>query len=239
MDNETDSQTDRRKRNPHAVHSMAQAQHSTEQRDTGDRATSKATGAAVQSPDMLGQGQTLVCYTASVSGLGSRQRGPMAAGGAGGLASLQSTEQGKAACTCSRRGRGIAPPVQSAAGTALASQPGPSWVGMRPRRPLQDVREVREVGKGPAPGAGTWPWYLALVPARGSWQAWHRGTVGRKEPPPKEGRSSGLPQQARRDLLLPSETSAGKGRCRDQLQPRFKISLGPRRPILLVHAAPT
>lgn len=30
---------------------------------------------------------------------------------------------------------------------------------------------------------------------------------------------------------------AGQGRCRDQLQPRFKISLGPRRPILLVHWA--
>lgn len=178
------------------------AVHSTARRNTRDRATSRATGAAVQSPDMVGQGQTLVCYTASVSGLGSRQRGPMAAGGAGGLASLQSTEQGKAACTCCRRGRGIAPPVQSAAGTALASQPGPSWVGMRPRRPLQDVREVREVGKGPALIA----WYLGLVPARSSCPPvapWQRGSVaawqrGRKESSPKKGRSS------RRDVLLPS-----------------------------------
>lgn len=237
MNNETDGQDGQMETKP-TPQCTAQAQHSTEQRDTGDRATSKAAGAAVQSPDMLGQGQTLVCYTASVSGLGSRQRGPMAAGGAGGLASLQSTEQGKAACTCSRRARGIAPPVQSAAGTALASQPGPSWVGMRPRRPLQDVREVREVGKGPAPSAGTWPWCLAVAPARGSWQAWHRGTVAGRSLPRKAGRRA-CPQQARCDLLLPSETSAGKGRCRDQLQPRFKISLGPRRPILLVRAAPT
>lgn len=171
MDNETASQTDRRT-DGNETHTQCTAwhKHNTAQNSATQEIgrPSKATGAEVQSPDMLGQGQTLVCYTASVSGLGSRQRGPMAAGGAGGLASLQSTEQGKAACTCSRRGRGIAPPVQSAAGTALASQPGPSWVGMRPRRPLQDVREVREVGKGPAPSAGTWPWYLAVVPARSS-----------------------------------------------------------------------
>lgn len=50
--------------------------------------------------------------------------------------------QGKAA-------EGIAPPIQSVCGTAVdsgADWAPAGWVGMRPRRPLQDVREVTEVG---------------------------------------------------------------------------------------------
>lgn len=95
--------------------------------------------------------------------------------------------------------------MQSVVGTGLASLPGPSWVGMRPTRPLQDVREgKRQVRAFPncgyLPGRTCIPAYL---PARRG-QVWRASGRGRKGK-----RSSFLAQLVLvgRDLLLPSETS--------------------------------
>jgi hypothetical protein len=119
----------------------------------------------------------MVCYTLCVSDLGSRQRGPMGLGGAGGLASLQRTDKARRLAPVCVEGRGIAPPIQSVVGTGVAPPSlGPSRVGMRPRRPLQDVREVTEVGE-----LRTKHFLLLRVPGRAC-PPWHRGTAaGRRE----------------------------------------------------------
>lgn len=183
-------QTDRQKRNPHSTNTSKKKRSGDQGKWRELAAAHRAKGRVQQnaaectSPDRLGQGQRWSA-TPSVSPIWAhdseapwamvvpeawhRFRGQTRQGGWHLLPSRDEVSRRRSMVVLVRLWWLNHPP-------SLAYL-GPSRVGMRPRRPLQDVREVTEVGE-------LEDFLLLRVPGRDCppWKPWHRGrkeVVGR------------------------------------------------------------